>query len=329
MIDRRTCLFGAAACLVSHAARAQPSSRVPRVVFQGFGPIAPGDNDTILQPFRDGLRELGYVEGRTIDFQFQHVDRKPERLPAALEDLARQGVDVIVAGQPQVVLAAMRASPAIPVVFAAIIDPIGAGIVRCLARPGGNATGLAWDSDPQIAAKQLQLLHELVPEGRTIGLMWNPEVQGSAAFVRAAEGAAMASEVTLRPLEVGTPAAIETAFAGMARTGVAAVIILGSDFAWLHRERLAEMAALHRVPAIYGNRDSVLSGGLMSYGPSLADQFRRAAGYVDKILRGARPADLPVQQPTKFELVVNLKAAKALEITIPSSLLLRADEVIR
>jgi putative ABC transport system substrate-binding protein len=269
------------------------------------------------------------VEGRTISFEFRHVNRKPELLPAALQDLARQGVDVIVSGQPQVVLAALRAAPATPIVFAAIIDPVGAGIVKSLAKPGGNATGLAWDSDPQITAKQLQLLHELVPGARAFGLLWNPDVQGSEAFVRAAEGAAEASGVTLRSVEVSTPAAIEPAFASMARTGVAAAIVLGSDFTWLQRERLAHLAATYRLPAIFGNRDSVLAGGLMSYGPSLADQFRLAAGYVDKILRGARPADLPVQQPMKVEMVVNLKAAKALEITIPPSLLLRADEVIQ
>jgi putative ABC transport system substrate-binding protein len=173
------------------------------------------------------------------------------------------------------------------------------------------------------------LLHEPVPSARILAFLWNPDIRGSSAFMRAAEGAAAARGIALRSIEVGTPAAIDNAFPGLARDGVAGVVVLGSDFTWLHRERIARLAALHRLPAVFGNRDSVLAGGLMSYGPNLADEFRRAAGYVDKILKGARPADLPVEQPTKFELVVNLKAAKAIEIKLPSSLQSQADEVIQ
>jgi putative ABC transport system substrate-binding protein len=294
-----------------------------------MGPIVPGDNETVFGPFRDGLRELGYIEGSTIVFEFHHVDRKPERLPATLQELVQQGVDVIVCGQPQIALAAMRATRTIPIVFAAIIDPVGAGIVQSLARPGGNATGLSWDADPEIAAKQLQLMRELLPSSRTLALLWNPDVQGSPAFVRAAQRAALASGVILKLFEVRTPAAVESAFAELEKADVTALVVLGSDFTWLHRERLASLAAAHRLPAIYGNRDSVLAGGLMSYGASLSEQFRRAAGYVDRILKGAKPADLPVELPTKFDFVVNLKIAKALGITIAPSLMLFADEVIQ
>ena len=294
-----------------------------------MGPIAPGDNETVFGPLRDGLRELGYIEGSTIVFEFHHVDRKPERLPTALQELVQQGVDVIVCGQPEVVLAAMRATQTTPIVFAAIIDPVGAGFVKSLANPGGNATGLSWDADPEIAAKQLQLLRELVPGGRNFALLWNPDVRGSVAFVRAAQAAALASGVMLKLFEARTGAAIDSAFAGLEKADVTALVVLGSDFTWLYRERLASLAAAHRLPTIYGNRDSVLAGGLMSYGASLSDQFRRAASYVDRILKGAKPADLPVEQPTKFEFVVNLKAGKALGITIPPSLMLRADEAIQ
>jgi len=289
----------------------------------------PGDDESVLGPFRDGLRELGYIEGSTIVFEFRHVDRDSERLPAALRELVEQGVDVIVSGQPQIVLAAMRVTQTTPIVFAAIIDPVGAGMVRSLAKPGGNATGVSWDANPQIAAKQLQLLREVVPSSRNLALLWNPDVKGSAEFVRAAEAAALASGIMLKPLETRTAADVEGVFAGPEMTAVTALVVLGSDFTWLHRERLASLAATHRLPAIYGNRDSVLAGGLMSYGASLADQFRRAAGYVDKILKGAKPADLPVEQPTKFDFVVNLKTARGLGLSIPMSLMLRADEVIQ
>jgi len=320
-------LSTAAGALTS--ALAQSSRRVPRVVFQGFGPIVPGDNETVFGPFRAGLRELGYIEGSTLTFEFQHVDRKAERLPAALQELVRQGVDVIVCGQPLIALAAMRETQTIPIVFAAIIDPVGAGIVQSLAKPGGNATGLSWDAEPQIVAKQMQLLRELVPGIKNVALLWNPDIQGSMAFVRAADQAAIASGVALKLFEARTAPAIDTAFAEMEQAHVTALVVLGSDFTWVHRERLARLATARRIPTIYGNRDSVLAGGLMSYGASLSEQFRRAASYVDKILKGAKPADLPVEQPTKFDFVVNLKTAKALGITIPSSLMLRADEVIK
>lgn len=331
MVSRRAVVVGGVtnAIVATRPAWAQPSGRIPWIVFQGIGPLIPGDKETVFDPFRDRLRALGYVEGRTIEFEFRHVGSHAEQLPAALEQLVRQKVDVIVCGQAQVALAAKRATQTIPIVFATIIDPVGAGIVKSLSKPGGNATGISWDADPKIAGKQLELVHGLVPGSRVLAIVWNPEIKGSAIFVRAAEDAAHASGATLQSFEVRTAAEIERAFIDMGKAGVAAVVVLGSDFTWIHREQLATLAAAHRVPAIYGNRDSVTAGGLMSYGANLADQFRRAADYVDKILKGANPADLPVEQPTRFEFVVNLKAASTLGIAVPQALLLRADEVLR
>jgi len=249
------------------------------VVWVGIDPLVP-DEEAIVEPLRDGLRELGYIEGKSIVFEYRHTNRRPDRVDALIQEQIQRKVDV-------------------------------------------------WDSTPKIAAKQFQLLRELVSTGRRLGLLWNPDIRGSPAFVREARAAADASATGLDLFEMRAPADFEAAFAAMASAGVAAVLVLGSWFTWLHRERLAGLAARHRMPAIYGNRDSVVAGGLMSYGANLADEFRRAAGYIDKILKGSQPADLPVEQPTKFELVVSLKAAKALGIAIPQPLLLRADEVIQ
>ena len=282
-----------------------------------------------MDHLRDGLRELGYVEGQSIVLEYRHTNRRPDRLPALIEEQIEQKVDILFSATPHVVLAAMRATRSIPIVFATIDDPVGTGVVQSLARPGANVTGVSWDSTPKIAGKQFQLLRELVPGGREFAVLRNPDIKGSLAFFHEAQLAAKALAVALSPFEVRTPADFEAAFASMSGAGVRAVVILGSWFTWLHRERLAGLAAKHHLPAIYGNRDSVLAGGLMSYGANLADEFRRAAGYIDKILKGSRPGDLPVEQPTKFEFVINLKTAKALGLTIPQALLLRADEVIQ
>jgi len=328
MIDRRAASAALAAALFAAAAlRAQPA-RIPLVVWVGIDPLVPGE-EAIVEPLRDGLRELGYIEGKSIVFEYRHTNRRPDRVDALIQEQIQRKVDVMFSARPDVLLAAMRATRSIPIVFCAVDDPVGAGIVESLAKPGRNVTGLSWDSTPKIAAKQFQLLRELVSTGRRLGLLWNPDIRGSPAFVREARAAADASATGLDLFEMRAPADFEAAFAAMASAGVAAVLVLGSWFTWLHRERLAGLAARHRMPAIYGNRDSVVAGGLMSYGANLADEFRRAAGYIDKILKGSQPADLPVEQPTKFELVVSLKAAKALGIAIPQPLLLRADEVIQ
>lgn len=237
-------------------------------------------------------------------------------------------MDVIFSVRPEVVQAAMRATRTVPIVFATIGDPVGTGLVDSLARPGGNVTGISFDASPEIAAKNLQLLHEVVPRGRSFGMIYWHSADGEA-FVRAAQMSAAATGVRLLAVEVRDAGELSAAFTSLTSQSVAGLIVIGSAYTWVYRERLVALAAKHRLPAIYANRDSAIAGGLMSYGPVLADQFRRAAIYVDRILRGTRPADLPVEQPTKFELIVNHRTANDLGITLPQALLLRVDEAIR
>ena len=330
MAERRTFVsFFAALALHSQLpARAQTVRTAPLVVWLGINPPDPGETELTIDLFRAGLRDLGYVDGRNILVEYRHTNRHPERLAALIDEQIQQKVDVIMSARPDVLLAAMRATETIPIVFATVDDPVGAGIVESLAKPGRNVTGVAWDSTTKIAGKQLQLLRELKPGDRKFAILWNPDIKGAPDFFREAQSAAAAAGLALRSFEVHAPADFEAAFHAMSSAGVSAILILGSWFAWQYRERLAELASSHRLPAIYGNRDSVMAGGLMSYGSNLRDQFRRAADYVVKILKGTRPRDLPVEQPTKFELVINLKVANALGLKIPKGLLLRADEVI-
>jgi putative ABC transport system substrate-binding protein len=329
MLGRRACLRGAAALVVAAARTAWPRARrIPLVVWLGIGPPDPGESQATTDRFRSRLRELGYVEGRDIVVEYRHANRAPERLPLLIEEQLRQRVDVILSARSDVVLALMRSTSSMPIVFAAIDDPVGSGIVESLARPGRNVTGVAWDSSPAIAGKQFELLRELVPGPGTFALLWKPDISGAPGFERAAHAAARSAGVPVADFQVHEPAEFDDAFAAMAGRRVVAVQVLGSWFTWAHREAIARLAARHRLPAIYGNRDSVLAGGLMSYGANIAEQFRRAAVYVDRILRGALPGDLPVEQPTTFELVVSLQAARVLGITIPGTILLRADELI-
>ena len=330
MTDRRIFVNAVAVLAVVSQlpAHAQQARKGPLVVWLGINPPDPGEIELTIDLFRDGLRDLGYVDGRNIAVEYRHTNRKPERLSALIEEQIQQKVDVLMSARPDVLLAAMRATRSVPIVFVTVDDPVGAGIVDSLAKPGRNVTGLSWDSTPKIAGKQFQLLRELVPGSRELAVLWNPAVKGAPAFFREAQSAATASGAVLGSFEVHAPTDFESAFASMSSAGITAVLVLGSWFTWQYRERLTALAARHQFPAIYGNRDSVLAGGLMSYGANLPDQFRRAAGYVDKILKGANPGDLPVEQPTKFELVINLKVAKALGLVIPKTFLLRADELI-
>jgi putative ABC transport system substrate-binding protein len=328
MTTRRPAIVAAGGfALAAYGVRAQPA-HVPVVVWLGIDPLVPGEAAATVDHLREGLRELGYVEGKTIVFEYRHTNSKPERLPKLIEEQARQKVDVLFSATPHSVLAAKKYAPSIPFVFAAIDDPVGAGIIESLQKPGGQATGVSWDSTPAIAAKQFQYLRELVPASQRLAILSNPTIKGSRAFVVEAQLAAEASRVTLTAYEVQAAADFEPAFAQMSKSGESAVLILGSWFTRLHREGLAALAVKHRLPSIFGNRDSVLAGGLMSYGPNLRDLFRRAATYIHKILKGARPADLPVEQPTKFELVISSKTARTLGITLPQPLLLSADEII-
>ena len=253
---------------------------------------------------------------------------RAERLPDLAAELVHLRVDLIVVPSTPTASAAKNVTSTIPLVTVGGGDPVGLGLVASLARPGGNITGLTGTVGPEIAGKQLELLKETVPKVSQVAVLWNPTTQGSALALREAETAARALGVEVQPLEARNLSDFDGAFAAMARRRAGALLVLGDVMFVTHRTRLADLAAKSRLPAMYALRQFVDDGGLMSYSANFADNFRRAATYVDKILKGARPADLPVERPTKFELVINRKAAKAIGLTIPQSLLLRADQVI-
>jgi len=326
MTSRRWFLAGCVTLLAApRGAEAQEAGKPSRVVRVAF---TRGTGEYLFDAFREELRRLGYTEGRNLIIESRWAEGQADRLVKIVAEIVQSRPDVIVVASPQAVLATKQATATIPIVFTAIINPVGAGFVASLARPGGNVTGISWDATPELAGKQVELLRELAPRASRVAVLWNPDTAGSAAFVQYTSGAAQALGLVLQSFEVRAPEEFRAAFGTMVKERVGGLIVLGSAFTYNHREQLARLAAQHRVPAIYGNRDSVVAGGLVSYGASLFDQWRRAAAYVDKILKGAKPADLPVEQPTTFELVINLKTAKALGLTIPPSLLLRADQVI-
>jgi putative ABC transport system substrate-binding protein len=277
--------------------------------------------------FRQGLRELGYVEGRNIVIETRSAEGKSERLPGLAAELVRLTVDVIVAASPPATEAAKQATSTIPIVFALSGDPVAAGLVASLARPGGNVTGLATISQ-DLVGKQLELLKEVAPKISRVAVLQNPSNSGHALSLPSAEGAARTLGVQLQIQKAGNPAEIEAAFAAMTRQHAGGVLVLRDALFREQRTQIAALAAKRRLPAVYGLREQAEAGGLMAYGASAPYNFRRAATYVDKILKGAKPADLPVEQPTKLELVINLKTAKALGLTIPPSLLGRADHVV-
>jgi putative ABC transport system substrate-binding protein len=307
------------------AVDAQQAGKIPRIgiLRQGSSP------DPLVETFRQGLRELGWVEGRNITIEYRWAQGRTERLPDLAADLARLKVDVIVAGGSDS-LAAKRASTTIPIVMPVSVDPVGLGLVASLARPGGNVTGLAslWDEMP---GKWMELLREALPGLTRIAILSDPGTARSGLNqVRASEAAARSLNVQLHVLKAGRPEDLATAVAEAAEKRADALIVLASPYLFAHRARIVELAARHRLPAMYHQGEYVVgSGGLMSYGPDVHDLFRRAAGYVDKVLKGAKPADLPIEQPTKFELLINLKTARTLGLNIPQSLLARADQLIR
>ncbi len=251
-----------------------------------------------------------------------------ELYPELVAELVRSRVDVIMVGNGPQALAAKQATTTIPIVFATALDPVAQGLVASLARPGGNITGLTLSAGTEIVGKSLQLLHEAVPKASRVAVLWNPATAGHRLSLKEAENAARSLGLHLQILEARGPDAFESAFAAMTRERTGALFVLADPMFVFNRAQLVELAAKHRLPAIYGLREQAEAGGLMAYGPLLADLYRRAGTYVAKILKGAKPADLPIEQPTKFELVINLKTAKALGLTIPPSLLGRADEVI-
>ncbi len=311
------------------AVEPQQATKVPRVGFLSANSPFDPQFKPYLDAIRQGLREVGYVEGQSIAIEYRWAEGKYQWLPDLAAELVRLKVDVIVAaGGVPVAQAARQATQAIPIIIVGPADPVAAGLVSSLSRPGGNITGLATITD-ELVGKELDLLRELAPKVSRVAVLWNPANPGNAPQLRKAELAARALEVRLRPLEAEDPGAIDLAFTAMTKERVGALLVLGDTMFITQRERIADLAAKSRLPAVYGNRLHAEAGGLMAYGANLLDMSRRVASYVDKVLKGAKPADLPVEQPTKFELVINLKTAKALGLTIPRSLLLRADEVIQ
>jgi putative ABC transport system substrate-binding protein len=337
VIDRRRVLLTSlAGALVTPLAAEAQRGKVSRIGFLGGG--SPSGYAAHVAELRLGLRDYGYVEGKNVTLEFRWAEGRHDRIPELAADFVRLKVDVIVVdacGAP--LNAASQATTTIPIVVAACNDDLVAtGRIASLARPGGNITGLS-ELTPELGAKRLELLKEAVPKVRRVAVLWNPAYSErfSTNFrfwtsdwseMRAA---AQVLGMTLQSVEIRGPDDFDTAFSAMTRERADALIAFSDPLVVFRGRRIADLAAKSRLPAVYASREVVDAGGLMSYGPSISDMFRRTAGYVGKILKGAKPANLPMEQPTKFELVINLKTAKALGLTIPQSLLLRADEVIR
>ncbi len=308
------------------AAEAQRPEKMPRI-----GLLIPWDRSYAalnIEAFRRGLSELGYTEGNNIAIEYRFAEGKFDRLPDLAAELVRLNLPVIVAWGTLGVQAARNATTTIPIVMAAVGDPVGVGFVASLAHPGGNVTGLSL-LDTELSAKRLELLREAVPGLARVGVLWSPADPGMTLQFNVVQDAAQPLGLQIQNVQVLDPSAIQGAFQAASNGRVGALLVLAQPFTLLHRTQIVELAGRSRLPAIYTWRSFVDAGGLMAYGPNLLELYRRAATYVDKILKGAKPADLPVEQPTKFELVINLKTAKALGLKIPQSVLVRADEVIQ
>jgi putative ABC transport system substrate-binding protein len=307
-------------------ASAQQPAKIPRIGF-----LSGTSHSTIsarVEAFRQGLRELGYVEGKTIVIDYRYAEGKSDRLPALADELVRLKVEVIVTAGPQPTRPAKEATSTIPIVMAHDPDPVGSGFVASLARPGGNITGLATLA-PEISGKQLELLKEIVPRLSRVAVFGTSTRPGNAQSLKETELAAGTLGVRLQYLDVLSSKDIEAAFQAASKGRAEAVLVLGSPVLTSHRTQIVELAVKSRLPGMYISAEMVEVGGLMSYGVSYTDLYRRAATYIDKLLKGAKPADLPVEQPMKFELIINLKAAKQIGLTIPPNVLARADKVIR
>jgi putative ABC transport system substrate-binding protein len=318
----------AAAFAVPLAVEAQQATKIARVGWLGDKPAG---NPHRIEAFLQGLRDLGYVEGRNLVIEYRNAEGQFERLPALAAELVALKVDVIVAAGTPVALAAKQATRTRPIVFIAIGDPLASGLVPSLARPGGNVTGSSILS-PELVGKSLEQLTQAVPGVSRVAVLWHPGAAGERAvkvLLKEAEVAGRALGGRLQLVAGQGPADFDRAFSDMTRARAGALTVLPGLVFFNERRRLVDLAAKNRLPAVYTSRDFVDAGGLMAYGANLADLFRRAATYVDNILKGAKPADLPVQQPTKFELVINLQAAKEIDLTIPPSVLARADKVIK
>ena len=308
------------------AAEAQQPKKVPRIGLVDAG--SPATTGHRAQAFMQGLRDLGYAEGENMVIEYRWADGKLDRLPGFVADLVHAKVDVIVSSATPAIRFAKEQTSTIPIVMAGVTDPVGVGFVSSLARPGGNITGLTHLA-PDLSGKRLELLKEVVPRLQRVAVLWNPNQPGQPAAFKETQVAAQAMKVTLISMEARNRQEIERALSGMGKEHPQALFELPDPLTFFNRELITEFAAKYKLPAMYGFREYVDAGGLISYGTSFPDLFRRAATYVDKILKGTKPAELPVEQPMKFELVINLKTAKQIGLTIPPNVLARADKVIK
>src|SRR6266852_5761353 len=319
--------LGGAAATWPLAVRAQqPAGRVYRV-----GCLVTASREQqlhLLKAFEEGLRSLGYRVGENVVIEYRFANGEMERLPALAADLVRLGVDIVVTGANPNTVAAMKATTTIPIIMTNSSDPVSAGLVASLARPGGNVTGLTQDTGGEIWGKRLELLKETLPNLLRVGILWNPDFAPNQSRLTSMREATQALGLTLVSVEARGPDALEQAFATMVREHMQAFIVSGDPLLFDYRGQIGEMAIRNRLPGVSHLREFADAGLLLAYGVNFRDLFRRTAVFVDKIFKGAKPADLPVEQPTKFELVVNLKTAKALGLTIPPALLQRADQVI-
>jgi putative ABC transport system substrate-binding protein len=311
---------------LSFSAEAQQPAKVPRVGMLVAGSVS--SYKSRIDAFRRGLSELGYMEGKNILIDYRYAEGKVDRYPDLAADLVHLKVDVIVGGGGNAISAAKNATKTIPIVMAVAGDPIGTGLVESLGRPGGNITGLTLLS-PELSGKRLEILKETVPKLSRVAVLLNPANPGTALYRKEAEVAARSLGVELHLLEARRPNELASALSGTKTVRAQALVSLPDAMFFSEQVQIANLAAQSGLPAIFPEGEFVNAGGLMSYGPNLPDLFRRAAYFVDKILKGANPADLPVEQPTKFELVINLKTAKQIGLTIPPNVLARADKVIK
>jgi len=326
MSTRRTlnCAIAGALLAAGFAGRAQTPGKVYRIGWLSSGPWG---GTQPLEAFNQGMRELGWVEGRHYVVDNRYSEGRSERFPALAADLVQRKVDLLVGSGTPHTTALKNATATIPIIFYSVSDPVGSGLVASLARPGGNVTGRG-GLGPGTQAKQLEMLREVVPKASRIATLFNPAVSFHAAIAAEIEPAARRLGITLRPIELRSPDDIDAAFATLAREPVDALLIFGQGFLYQNGARVAKLAIEQRLPAIVAFQETARDGVLMSYGSSILDDVRRMPYFVDRVLKGAKPAELPVEQPSRFYLTINQKTAKALGLTIPQSMLLRADEVI-
>ena len=323
-------LVGGAAAAWPLSVNAQPSAKIPRIGLMVTGSLQSPEARVQLDAFRQGLRQLGYTEGRNIAIEYRGADGRIERFPNLAAELVRLEVDLIFAANTRAALAARQATSTIPIVSAVMGDPVEDGLVASLAQPGGNVTGLTFLA-PELTAKRMQLLKDALPNVSRVAALWHPGAYGERTMddmLKATESAAQTLGVQLQLIEVRAAGELERAFSRMMKERAEALFLFPTPMLFLARRRIIELAATNRLPSVSQAREFVELGGLIAYGANINDLFRRSTVYVDKILKGAKPADLPVEQPTRFELVINLKTAKTLGIDLPLGLMIRADEMI-